>query len=110
MPTNYKVLGQLNPSAATPGDVYTVPSETETVISSIIITNLAGSADTYRLSIRPDGAAQEDKHYLAFDASIPANDSVALTLGLTMNDADVLTVYAATADLSFQVFGAEITA
>lgn len=108
MANAYKVLGQLNPSAGAAGDLYTVPASTEAVISTIIIANIAGTADTYRISIRPDGNAQEDKHFIAFDATVLANDSTALTLGLTLDAADVVTVRAAGANLSFNIFGAEI--
>lgn len=41
MANAYKVLGQSNLTAETATDVYTVPSATETVISTIIIANLA---------------------------------------------------------------------
>ena len=106
----YKVLGQLNPSAASAGDLYTVPTDTEAVISTIVIANIAGTPDTYRLSVRPEGDAQEDKHYIAYDATVLANDSTALTLGITLEAADVITVYAAGSNLSFNAFGSEITA
>jgi len=39
MANAYKVLAQSNPAATTNTDIYTVPSATETVISSIIIAN-----------------------------------------------------------------------
>ena len=69
-----------------------------------------GTVDgSYRLSIRPNGAGQEDKHYIAYNTPVPANDSVALTLGVTMDAADVLTVFASNASLSFNVFGTELS-
>jgi len=109
MATAYKVLGQSAPSATTDTTLYTVPSATETVISTLAIANRGTVSATYRVSIRPDGAALANQHYLAYDASIAANDSVALTLGLTMNASDVLGVYASTANLSFGAFGSEIS-
>jgi hypothetical protein len=108
MATNYKVLGQSAPSATTNTDVYTVPSATEAVISTIIIANRATGAATYRVAVRPNGATIANQHYIAYDASVPANDTIALTLGLTADAADVFTVYASTANLSFGVFGSEI--
>jgi len=106
---NYKVLGQSAPSATTDTDVYTVPSATEAVISTIVIANRSGSDATYRIAVRPDGATISDEHYVAYDITVGAGDSTALTLGITMNAADVLTVQASTADLSFSVFGSEIS-
>jgi hypothetical protein len=108
MPITYKVLGQSAPSATTNTDVYTVPSSTQTIISTIVVTNRSASARTYRIAIRPNGAAIANQHYLAFDTPIAANDSTALTLGITIDAADVVTVFASTADLSFNIYGSEI--
>lgn len=109
MATAYKVLGQSAPSATTDTTVYTVPSATEAVISSITVANRGTVSATYRIAIRPDGAALANQHYIAYDVAINANDTTPLTLGLTMNAADVLAVYASTANLTFGVFGSEIS-
>ena len=109
MARDYKVLGQSAPSATTNTDVYTVPSATKSVISTIVIANHAASAGTFRLAVRPDGATIEQKHYLAYDIPVAANDSTTLTLGITMDAADVLTAYCSSADMSINVFGSEIS-
>ena len=109
MANAYKVLGQSAPSATTDTDVYTVPSATEAVISTIVIANRSASDATYRIAVRPDGATIANQHYVAYDITVGAGDSTALTLGVTMNAADVLTVQASSADLSFSVFGSEIS-
>lgn len=104
----YKVLGQSAPAATTNTDVYTVPSATETIISTIVIANRAATAGTFRLAVRPNGATIANQHYLAFDVPIAANDSTTLTLGITLDAADVLTFRASSADQSINVFGTEI--
>ena len=110
MANAYKVLAQSDPTAETATNIYTVPAATESVISTIIIANRAATANTFRLSIRPNGAVQADEHYIAYDVPIAANDSTTLTLGITMDAADVLTVYVgAAADISVNVFGTEIS-
>jgi hypothetical protein len=109
MANAYKVLGQSAPSATTATTLYTVPAATETVVSTIVVANRAATAGSFRLSVRPDGAAQANQHYLAYDVPIAANDSTTLTLGVTMNATDVITVYASSADMSFNVFGSEIS-
>lgn len=108
MATTYKVLAQVNPSATTATTAYTVPSATETVVSTITVANLSASAVSYRIAVRPDGATLANQHYIAYDVALAANDTTALTLGLTLNAADVITVYASTANLSFNVYGSEI--
>jgi hypothetical protein len=108
MATTYKVLGQQNPAATTATTLYTVPASTSTVVSTLVICNQAASAATYRISVRPAGAAQTTAMYLAYDVAVAANDSTALTLGVTLATTDVITVYASTATLSFTAFGSEI--
>jgi hypothetical protein len=109
MANAYKVLAQSAPSATTATDVYTVPAATETVISTVIIANRAASAGTFRLSVRPNGGTQTDAMYCAYDVPVAANDSTTLTLGLTLDAADVLTLYCSSADMSVNVFGTEIS-
>lgn len=110
MATNYKVLGQSAPAATTLTSLYTVPSATEAVISTVVVCNRSASARTFRIAVRPNGAAISNEHYLAYDVTVGASDSTTLTLGITMDASDVLSVYASTTDLSFTAFGSEITA
>jgi glucose-6-phosphate dehydrogenase assembly protein OpcA len=109
MPTTYKVLGQSNPSATTATTLYTVPASTQTVVSTIVICNQAAVAATYRISVRPAGAAQTAAMYVAYDVTVAASDSTALTLGITLGATDVITVYGSTATLSFSAYGSEIS-
>lgn len=108
MATTYKVLAQSAPSATTSTDIYTVPTSTATVVSTIVVANRASTSATYRISVRPNGATLANQHYIAYDVTVGASDSTTITLGITMDAADVITVYASTANLSFNVFGSEI--
>jgi glucose-6-phosphate dehydrogenase assembly protein OpcA len=108
MPTVYKVLGQSNPSATTATTLYTVPSATSTVVSTISVANLTGTAATFRIAIRPAGATLANQHYLAYDVTVAASDTTVMTLGVTLATTDVITVYASTANLAFSAFGSEI--
>lgn len=108
MATVYKVLGQVNPAATTATTLYTVPSATNTVVSTIVICNQAASAATFRIAVRPAGATLAAIHYVAYDVTVGASDSTALTLGLTLAATDVVTVYASTATVSFNAYGSEV--
>ena len=108
MATTYKVLGQSNPSATTATTLYTCPALTQTVISTITVTNQAGTSGTYRIAIRPNGATLATEHYIVYDATISANSVTAYTLGITIDASDVVTVYASSGDFSFNAFGSEI--
>jgi len=108
MATVYKVLAQSNPSATTATTLYTVPASTSTVISTITVCNQAASAGTYRIAVRPAGASLTASQYVAYDIAIAANDTTALTLGITLATTDVVTVYASASTMSFAAFGSEI--
>lgn len=108
MPQTHKVLGQSNPAATTLTTLYTVPAA-QAIASTITICNLAGSATTYRIAVRPAGASIANQHYLAYDAALPANDTATLTLGVALAATDVISVYAASATVAFSAFGVEIT-
>jgi hypothetical protein len=109
MPTTYKVLGQSAPAATTAANIYTVPSATQTIVSTITVANRAATAGTYRVYVRPAGASVANQHYLVYDASLPGNATDTLTLGVTLAATDVLSVYASTGDFSFNAFGSELS-
>ena len=110
MASTPKVLGQLDSALTTLETVYLVPALTNTVISTITMANRTGSAIAIRLAIRPAAAAISNEMYIYYDVSIPANDTLALTLGITLEATDDIQVYCDTAAaLSTNVFGTEIT-
>lgn len=108
MATIYKVLGQVNPTATSATTLYTCPSGRETVISSLTICNQAGTDGTYRIAVRPNGASLSAEHYVVYDATVKANTTTAYTIGITLDAADVITVYASSASMSFHAYGSEI--
>jgi hypothetical protein len=87
----------------------TVAASTQTVASTITVCNRGASDATYRIAVRPGSAAIANQHYIAYGATAGANDTVALTLGVTLAANDTVTVYASNANLSFTIFGCEIT-
>ncbi len=109
MSYTYKVLGQSAPAATTNTNVYTVGAGKQAIISTIVIANRAATGTSYRIAVRPAGATLANQHYIAYGVAIAANDSTALTLGLTLGSGDLITVYASSANLSFGVFGTEIS-
>ena len=104
----YKVLGQVSPSANTLTTAYTTPAGSSAVISTIVVTNAGPTSTTYRIAIRIAGAAISQEDYIAYDISVPALDSVALTLGVTLAATDVLSVESYSGLVNFNIFGSEI--
>jgi len=110
MPTNYKVLGQSNPTAQTYTTLYTVPASTQAVISTISICNANSSSNAnYSIVIRPAGEAIDAKHFLTSNNTVGSLDTVMLTVGLTLGNTDVVTVWTPSSNLAFSLFGSEIT-
>jgi glucose-6-phosphate dehydrogenase assembly protein OpcA len=109
MATTYKVLGQIEPSAASATTAYTVPSATQAVVSTITACNQGTGSANIRIAVRPNGETLADKHYVAYDVAIGAGQTAAFTIGITVDAADVITVQSSTATVSFNVFGTEIS-
>ena len=102
-----KPLGQLAAAATTTETLYTVPNETVTTTSSLVICNRTGGALTYRISIHVNGAGDDDKQFLYYDKSLAANDTFSAILGLTLGQKDVVKTFASATGLSFNLFGVE---
>jgi hypothetical protein len=111
MPTVYKVLGRKHSAATTMEELYAVPAATSAVVSTITICNITSTSKTYRIAIKPaTGTTLASEHYIAYDATIAGNDTVALTLGVTLATLNSIQVYASAATaLTFQAFGSEIS-
>jgi hypothetical protein len=110
MATAYKVLGQSAPADTNNADLYTVPSGTQTVVSTISVTNDTTSSATFRIYIRKAGATAAAVNTLYYDTPLAGNSTLMITSGLTLATTDVITVRCGTANaITFQAFGSEIS-
>lgn len=112
MPTAYKVLGQVDSTTAGAGNdgtLYTVPSATQAVCSTLSVCNRGTTAATFSVRLKVANAADADNQFICFDAPIAAKDTLLLTFGATLNATDVLRVNGSTTNLTFTLFGSEIT-
>jgi len=110
MPTAYKVLGQNSPAANTDTTLYTVPSSTSTIVSTITVCNTSTSAgDFVNIAVRPAGEALASKHYLFFQEPIAPSSNLSITIGLTLATTDVITIKSITGISSFNAYGSEIS-
>lgn len=109
MANTYKVLAQANPAATTETLLYTVPSATQAVISTIAVCNQSGTSGTYRIAVRPSAdSTTAAKHYIVYGATVAGSDAVLLTIGVTLAAGDKILVYGSSANQSYSVFGSEI--
>lgn len=107
MANAYKVLGQSSPVATTLTSLYTVPAATSAVSSTLTVCNY-GASTTFRVAVRPAGASIANQHYILYEVIINSNDTLFFTLGLSLATTDVVSVYAGTATISFNLYGTEI--
>ena len=111
MPTSYKVLGQSQGTAelTTYSTLYTVPANTETIISTISVCNTSTNDYRYRIAIctteTPSAA-----NWIAYDSTVSANDTTFITVSLCI---DTVYKYIVTSSestsISFTAFGSEVS-
>ena len=104
-----KILGQLAPTATTLTDLYTVPAGSATTVSSLSVCNRGATATTFRISVVIAGASDASKQYLFYDQALDSNSTFIATIGITLNSTDSIRVYAGNENLSFNVFGIEVS-
>lgn len=109
MATAYKILGQSSPAALTWTTAYTCPASTQTVVSTISICNTGLVEAMVRIALRPNGAALATQHYLVYDVVILPSDTIAITVGATVDASDLIAVYSNKTGVAFSIFGSEIT-
>lgn len=109
MAVSYKVLGQVKPAADTATTLYTVPTGAGnySVASTLCVTTLTDEHTNIRIAIRPAGATLEDKHYILYNNTLGGLQSKYLTIGITLDATDVVTVYSSIANSVFSLFGSE---
>lgn len=110
MPTTYKTLGQVQSTGAigTYDSLYTVPASTSSVVSSIVVCNQTASAQYFRIACASSSASINAKEFIAYGTLVPANDTIPLVIGVTL-DTTVkhLMCSSTSASVSFSAFGAE---
>ena len=111
MAINYKVLGQVVPSAInTYTQIYAVPSGKQAICSSLTVANLSTDDILYRVRVRVAGASANDKQILVYDTAAAAGISQALQLSMTLGAGDIVEVYGAATTIAFNLFGSEVDA
>jgi hypothetical protein len=108
MALSFKVLGQ---STSLTGNtnvlIYGVPYYTSTVVSSLNICNTGNGPATFDIAFRKFGANIISQHYFAYRTPIALNESIAISAGITLDQSDIVSVSANTANVSFSLFGTE---
>lgn len=104
----YKILGQVADASANDVELY-LQAGVETIVSTITICNRSATAKTFRIATKSDNSAVANADYIAYDTTIEGNDTITLTLGITLQAAAEISVGASSADVTFQAFGTQIS-
>lgn len=89
--------------------LYNVPSSTEAIISTIVICNTTAAPATYRIGLDTTAGTPGASEWLVYDAIVGANDTVALTLGVTLDAGKFIRVSSSANTVTFSAFVSEIS-
>lgn len=108
MAQTIKILGQGSPAVTTLTDMYAVPAGKQSVISSITVCNTSAvNTDSFRIAIVPSASVDNIRHYAYRDVSIAAKETFVSTIGITLDQTDVVRAYSVSGSCAFTVFGSE---
>ncbi len=88
-------------AATSSATLYTVPSNTTTLVTSIVITNTSASAGTYTLLFNDVS--------MATTVAVPANDSVIVEPKQALGSTNTIKGLASATTINFHITGLEIT-
>ena len=87
-----------------------MPASTQTVVSTLSICNNNAANVTCNVAFVPNGGTIGTNSYVVSGATLAYNDTMLLTLGFSLGTAgDTIKVYANTANVSFNLFGSEVS-
>ena len=107
-----KILGQLNPTANTQGNVYVVPASTAAIVNNITVANQSASNASYSIIVMPSGsfsATAANTYFIVRGGIVPASDTATLSLGVTLPAGAILAANSHSGSISISAFGVEIS-
>lgn len=111
MADQIKVLGQVSDAATgVPANLftlYTVPSGTQTTISSLVVCHTGSGGTTFTVAVRVKGAPLDKKQCIFGGTTISGNATKIYVMGMTLSDGDIISVSAGADDVTFNLFGVE---
>jgi hypothetical protein len=77
-------------------------------VSTLNVCNLTASNVTFRVAARQNGNTITAQQYIAYDIALGAQDAIGLTLGMSLDQNDVVTAFSFQGNVAFTLFGSEI--
>jgi hypothetical protein len=110
MPTVYKnAQVQGTAGVGTYSTLYNTSASTTAVLSSILICNTASIGANYRIGIMGSASTPGASEWLAYDAAVAGNDTIALTLGITLGNSQFVRVSSSANTVAFSTYISEIS-
>lgn len=110
MPTTYtRAAVQGTSAVGTYTTLYTTPSSRTSVISTIAVVNTASAIATYRIGFASSATTPAAADWLIYDGTVPANDTLFLSIGATITEGTLIRVSSSSSTVSFQAFVSEIS-
>lgn len=101
------ILGQAAPAAGVTTDLYTVPAARRAAVSSLIACNTTNVPTTIRVHARINGAAVGVGNAVVYDVDLDAKGRYGFVEGLTVDDADIISVRSVDGGITFTLCGTE---
>lgn len=110
MATTYKnAQVQGTAGVGTYATLYNTSASATAVVSSIAITNTASATATYRIGIMGSAGTPAAANWLVYDAVVAGNDTILLTIGLTLGNSQFIRVSSSANTVTFSAYISEIT-
>lgn len=110
MATTYK-NAQLQGTASTStyGTLYNTGASTSAVLSTIAICNTAAATATYRIAVMDSAGTPAAANWIVYDSVVAANDTIILTLGVTLGNSQFIRVSSSADTVTFSAYISEIS-
>jgi hypothetical protein len=110
MAKNYKSSQVQGTSGLTTyATLYSTPASTQAVVSTIAICNTASAAATYRIGLDDEAGTPGASEWIVYGSSVSANDTVFLTVGITLAPEKYIRVSSSANTVTFSAFVSEIS-
>jgi len=96
-------------AASTYSTLYSTGVGTTAVLSTIAVCNTASTAATFRVGICGSASSPGVGEHIVYGASVPANDTVFLTIGLAISASKFVRISSSADTVDFYAAVAEIT-
>lgn len=110
MATTYKRAQVQGTSGVTTySTLYNTASATTAVISTVLVCNTASASATYRIAIMDTAGTPAAENWIVYDSVVGANDTICLTLGLSLGNDDFIRISSSANTVTFTAFVSEIS-